>query len=41
MSRRCGYCLASALNIARERLNALRANFDAWTETTLSADFPS
>ena len=31
----------SALNIARDRLDALRANFDAWTETTLSADFPS
>jgi hypothetical protein len=29
------------LKIARERLDALRANFDAWAETTLSADFPS
>ena len=32
---------APALKIARERLDALRANFDAWTETTLSADFPT
>ncbi|QND15920.1 SDR family NAD(P)-dependent oxidoreductase [Rhizobium leguminosarum] len=32
---------APALKIARERLDALRANFDAWAETTLSADFPS
>ncbi|MBB3132781.1 NAD(P)-dependent dehydrogenase (short-subunit alcohol dehydrogenase family) [Rhizobium pisi] len=31
---------APALKIARERLDALRANFDAWAETTLSADFP-
>jgi NAD(P)-dependent dehydrogenase (short-subunit alcohol dehydrogenase family) len=30
----------SALKIARERLDALRANFDAWAETTVSADFP-
>ncbi|EJC82161.1 LOW QUALITY PROTEIN: short-chain dehydrogenase of unknown substrate specificity [Rhizobium leguminosarum bv. trifolii WSM2297] len=32
---------APALKIARERLDALRANFDAWAETTLSADFPN
>ncbi|PDS80701.1 oxidoreductase [Rhizobium sp. L43] len=32
---------APALKIARERLDALRANFDAWAETTLSTDFPS
>ncbi|MDR9774271.1 oxidoreductase [Rhizobium hidalgonense] len=32
---------APALKIARDRLDALRANFDAWAETTLSADFPS
>ncbi|NKM97002.1 SDR family NAD(P)-dependent oxidoreductase [Rhizobium leguminosarum bv. viciae] len=32
---------APALKIARERLDALRANFDAWAETTLSADFPA
>lgn len=32
---------ASALKIARERLEALRVNFDAWAETTLSADFPT
>jgi len=32
---------APALKIARERLDALRTNFDAWAETTLSADFPS
>ncbi|MFL5020565.1 MAG: SDR family NAD(P)-dependent oxidoreductase, partial [Rhizobium sp.] len=32
---------APALKIARERLDALRANFDAWAETSLSADFPS
>ncbi len=31
---------ASALNIARNRLDALRTNFDAWAELTLSADFP-
>ncbi|EGE58967.1 short chain dehydrogenase [Rhizobium etli CNPAF512] len=31
---------APALKIARGRLDALRANFDAWAETTLSADFP-
>ncbi len=31
---------APALKIARERLDALRANFDAWSELTLSADFP-
>jgi short-subunit dehydrogenase len=31
---------ASALKLARERLDALRANFDAWAETTTSADFP-
>ncbi|WP_222332511.1 oxidoreductase [Rhizobium leguminosarum] len=32
---------APALKIARERLDALRANFDAWAETSLSADFPT
>ncbi|WP_208026307.1 oxidoreductase [Rhizobium leguminosarum] len=32
---------APALKIARERLDALRANFEAWAGTTLSADFPS
>ena len=32
---------ASALKIACERLDALRANFDEWAETTISADFPS
>ncbi|MBA9030884.1 NAD(P)-dependent dehydrogenase (short-subunit alcohol dehydrogenase family) [Rhizobium leguminosarum] len=32
---------APALKIARERLDALSANFEAWAETTLSADFPS
>lgn len=32
---------APALKIARERLDTLRANFDAWAETTLSADFPA
>ncbi|WP_174446881.1 oxidoreductase [Rhizobium leguminosarum] len=32
---------APALKIARERLDALRANFDAWEETSLSADFPA
>ncbi|WP_222278882.1 oxidoreductase [Rhizobium leguminosarum] len=32
---------APALKIARERLDALRTNFDAWAETTLSADFPT
>jgi NADP-dependent 3-hydroxy acid dehydrogenase YdfG len=32
---------APALRIARERLDALRANFDAWADTTLSADFPA
>lgn len=31
---------AAALTIARQRLDALRENFDAWAETTLSADFP-
>jgi len=31
---------AAALTIARQRLDALRQNFDAWAETTLSADFP-
>lgn len=31
---------APALNIARNRLDALRTNFDAWAELTLSADFP-
>lgn len=32
---------AAALTIARARLDALRENFDAWAETTLSADFPA
>ncbi|WP_221124807.1 hypothetical protein [Rhizobium bangladeshense] len=32
---------AASLKIARERLDALRATFDAWAETTLSADFPN
>jgi NAD(P)-dependent dehydrogenase (short-subunit alcohol dehydrogenase family) len=32
---------APALKIANERLDVLRANFDAWAETTLSADFPT
>ncbi|MBO9125646.1 MULTISPECIES: oxidoreductase [unclassified Rhizobium] len=32
---------APALKIARERLDALRSNFDAWADVTLSADFPS
>lgn len=31
---------ASALKIAYGRLDTLRANFDAWQETTLSADYP-
>ncbi|MFE0015500.1 oxidoreductase [Mesorhizobium sp. NPDC059054] len=31
---------AAALKIARQRLDVLRENFDAWAETTLSADFP-
>lgn len=31
---------AAALTIARQRLDALRQNFDAWAETTISADFP-
>ena len=31
---------APALKLAHERLDALRANFDAWRDTTLSADFP-
>lgn len=31
---------APALKVAHARLNALRANFDAWRDTTLSADFP-
>lgn len=31
---------AAALTIARQRLDALRQNFDAWAGTTLSADFP-
>ncbi|MDQ0472210.1 oxidoreductase [Labrys wisconsinensis] len=30
---------AAALRIASERLDALRANFEAWRETTLGADF--
>ncbi len=32
---------APALKIATERLDTLRANFEAWRDTTLSADFPS
>ncbi len=31
---------APALKLAYDRLDALRANFDAWRETTLSADYP-
>ena len=31
---------APALNLAYQRLDSLRANFDAWKETTLSADYP-
>lgn len=31
----------AALKIARERLDALRANFDAWAETSRSTDFPT
>ncbi len=31
---------APALQIAYGRLHSLRANFDAWQETTLSADYP-
>ena len=31
---------APALDIARKRLDALRTNFDAWADLTLSADFP-
>ena len=31
---------APALRIARERLEALRFNFESWAETTLSGDFP-
>ena len=31
---------APALDIARKRLDSLRANFDAWADLTLSADFP-
>ena len=32
---------APALDLAYKRLDALRANFDAWKETTLSADYPA
>jgi len=32
---------APALDIAYKRLDALRANFDAWKDVTLSADFPA
>ena len=32
---------APALKLAYDRLDALRANFDAWKQTTLSADFPA
>jgi hypothetical protein len=31
---------APALKLAYGRLDFLRANFDAWRETTLSADYP-
>ncbi|MFB2562957.1 oxidoreductase [Rhizobium sp. IMFF44] len=31
---------AAALDIAYKRLEALKANFDAWKDVTLSADFP-
>jgi len=31
---------APALKIACSRPDALRANFDAWQETSFSADFP-
>lgn len=31
---------APALDLAYKRLDSLRANFDAWKETTLAADFP-
>jgi NAD(P)-dependent dehydrogenase (short-subunit alcohol dehydrogenase family) len=31
---------APALNLAYKRLESLKANFDAWKETTLSADYP-
>jgi NAD(P)-dependent dehydrogenase (short-subunit alcohol dehydrogenase family) len=30
----------AALAVAHNRLDALRANFDAWAETTLSTDYP-
>lgn len=30
----------AALDVARKRLEALSANFEAWAETTLSADYP-
>ena len=32
---------APALQLAYDRLDSLRANFDAWRETTLSADYPA
>ncbi len=32
---------ASALTIARKRLDDLRSNFEGWSELTLSADFPA
>jgi len=32
---------ASALKLAYARLDALKANFDAWAETSISADFPA
>ena len=32
---------APALDLAYKRLDALRANFDAWKDTTLSADYPA
>jgi hypothetical protein len=31
---------ARALQVARDKLDALRGEFDAWEETTLGADFP-
>ena len=31
---------APALDLAYKRLDSLRANFDAWKETTLEADYP-
>jgi hypothetical protein len=31
---------ASAVKLAHARLDTLKANFDAWADTSLSADFP-